>query len=283
MYYPTKDFEYLTARLACDLLKSELLDVGQVHAQPVQGTEYLFHELNGISFEIHIPLIQSVWQKVSSPNLPWAEEHFQERVSGKPLNPPPSSDYWPFKKNGHNDHLDETRKFSHTYPERFWPKFAGTPNVRYANRGIRYHYGDLLDVVNLLIKSPLTRQAFLPVWFPEDTGSVLGQRVPCSLGYHFMIRNGFLNCTYMLRSCDFIRHFRDDIYMAGRLMQWVCERFNARGFNEEELLSSHIEPGYLTTHIMNLHAFAGDQLTLRKAAEYYFPGNYFQDGYVVED
>lgn len=282
MYYRTKDFEYLNARLANALLMTEPLNVGQVHAQKLEGDEYLFHEMNGVFFELQVPISEDDWRKRTSPNLPWAEDHFQERVSGKPLNPAPSSDYWPFKKNGHKDHLDDTQKFSHTYPERFWPKFAGTPNVRYANRGIRYHYGDLLDVVNLLIKSPLTRQAFLPVWFPEDTGSTLGQRVPCSLGYHFMIRDDFLSCTYMIRSCDFVRHFRDDIYMAGRLMQWIVDMFNNQELQEEDFLAT-IQPGYLTTHIMNLHAFAGDQLTLRKAAEYYFPGNYFQDGYVVED
>ena len=66
-------------------------------------------------------------------------------------------------------------------------------------------YGDLDDVVTLLTNDPLTRQAFLPMWFPEDTGVVHGTRVPCSLGYHFMQRDGRLSITYYIRSCDIVR------------------------------------------------------------------------------
>ena len=32
------------------------------------------------------------------PNLPWANDHFEERVGGLPLNPPPSNEWWPFNR-----------------------------------------------------------------------------------------------------------------------------------------------------------------------------------------
>jgi thymidylate synthase len=79
-------------------------------------------------------------------------------------------------------------------------------------------------VIDLLRDRPTTRQAFIPIWFPEDTGAHHGERVPCTLGYHLMARDGRLKIVYYMRSCDFLRHFRDDVYMAGRLCQWVCER-----------------------------------------------------------
>ena len=71
--------------------------------------------------------------------------------------------------------------------------------------GIRFSYGDFNDVLDLLEKEPFTRQAFLPIWFPEDTGCHHGERVPCTIGYHFMRRGNFLSVVYMIRSCDYIR------------------------------------------------------------------------------
>ena len=145
-------------------------------------------------------------------------------------------------------------EFAHTYPERMWPKYAGyiIPGQPLVQKGIRFFYGDLEDVVNLLIKSPGTRQAFLPIWFPEDTGVVHGERVPCTLGYHFMIRNGKLQITYYMRSCDLIRHFQDDVYMAGRLAQWVRDQLN------NHLHNTVYDVGELVMHIVSLHCFEGD-------------------------
>jgi hypothetical protein len=244
------DFDSLCGRIAFLLDQTPALDVGEVHSQT---TEVKFHELDNVFFQVRIPTTMGVLQQSITPNLPWAEDHFQERVSGQPLNPPPSAKEWPFAQKDNEDHKDQGQ-FSHTYPERYWPRFANTPNVRVGHQGIRYRYGDLKDVATLLFESPMTRQAYLPIWFPEDTGAVHAQRVPCSLGYHFMIRSGRLNCTYMIRSCDFYRHFRDDVYMTGRLMQWMTD-----------VLAPHMEivPGFLTMHIMNLHVFQPDVSRLK--------------------
>jgi hypothetical protein len=62
-----------------------------------------------------------------------------------------------------------------------------------------------------MVREPFTRQAFLPIWYPEDTGSVHGERVPCTIGYHFIRRGDWVHVVYYIRSCDFFRHFRDDI------------------------------------------------------------------------
>jgi thymidylate synthase len=118
--------------------------------------------------------------------------------------------------------------------------------------GIRYNYGDLNDVVALLKRSPMTRQAYLPVWFPEDTGANYEQRVPCTLGYHFLLRNGVLGITYFIRSCDFVRHFSDDVYMAGRLCQWVAD----------QVADGNV--GYLSMHIGSFHIFDGDVAKLKR-------------------
>jgi len=204
-------------------------------------------ELEDVTIKLAIPQGIKEWQDEVNPNLPWAEDHFQERVSGIPFNPPPSHVNWPYAQKNNEEHTDGG-KFSHTYPERFWPKWvvddhlAGEQYMS-SNFGLRYPLGDLSDVVQLLKDRPGTRQAYLPVWFPEDTGAVAGQRVPCTLGYHFLVRNGGLKIVYYIRSCDFYRHFRDDIYMAGRLNQWVAEQIG-------------VKPDRLVMHISSLHIFA---------------------------
>ena len=181
------------------------------------------------------------------PDLPWAEHHFLERVSGKPLNPAPSYVDWPWHGAAKDKHIDQG-VFDHTYPERYWPKHAVMKSMPLT--GIRFEYGDLADVVTQLIKSPFTRQAYLPMWFPEDTGATQGQRVPCTLGYHF-IRNGpRLDCNYFIRACDLTRHFKNDVYMTVRLMQWVTQQ--VKTWEEYPLV------GNLTMFISNLHILQGD-------------------------
>lgn len=259
-------------RIYYDMLKmvmehGEEVEVGQWQSQDVRDKpEMISRELRHVTVDYQIPGFAQkfdravgveVLQDEIQPNLPWAEDHFLERVSGEPLNPPPSEQWWPFRVNGNSAHK-EGEIFSHTYPERMWPRFANiegkmsdserqslVPHV-----GLRYEYGDLIDVVELLTRNPLTRQAYLPIWFPEDTGAVSGQRVPCTLGYHFMIRNGKAEIVYHIRSCDMLRHFPDDAYMACRLLQWVVGMLRDRSID----VIAH----RLIMHIASFHIFRGD-------------------------
>lgn len=237
------------------LITAREVDVGRWQSIDVSDRpEMVTHELLNVSFEIRLPASMEQLQHVVRPNLPWAEDHFQERVSGEPWNPPPSQAWWPFAQQD-NAEFKKDEKFSHTYPERYWPKMANVGSTTDKGRqifvphvGVRFEYGDLGDVVHQLAQEPLTRQAYLPVWFPEDTGAVHGERVPCSLGYHFIIRENKLNCVYYIRSCDFMRHFRDDVYMTWRLVQWL----------RDELDMDRLTLGTLTMHITSFHIFAGD-------------------------
>lgn len=294
-------FPELRTDLARELLKQPLEKVGEWQSTLQDSGLGVTREITNCIFRYRLPGSGSPTALADhmEPNLPWAEDHFLERVSGEPLNPPPSEAYWPFAQQGNEQHK-HGEKFSHTYPERFWPKQAGDPNLRPViaigaadNRtfgmshpdfktrytkhadhfGIRYPYGDLQDVVNLLARSPRTRQAFLPVWFPEDTGNREGVRVPCTLGYHFRLIGEELHITYLIRSCDFLRHWTDDCYMAARLVYWVLQRLDAMGEGW-----SDIKPGTLTFHAMSLHAFEGDTHTLKQMAERYPEGVYEQKG-----
>jgi len=199
------------------------------------------------------------------PDLPWADNHFEERVCGFPLNP---GTQWRMWRLGHpaDDFREKDGRFNHNYMERLWPKYAQrvppadtiplmaleTLDTLQSIRGIRYEYGDLNDVVDLLVRDPMTRQAFIPLFFPEDTGVAHNGRTPCTLGYHLILRDGTLHMVYYLRSCDVVNHWRNDTYMAIRLLLWFLQEL--RGCND---FWNDIGPGTLTVHITSLHLFRG--------------------------
>lgn len=260
------EFEKKYNELLLDMrYRSERVPMNYWQSKRVDGREGMSfsQELQHVTFRLGIPGTPEVLQRVVKPNLPWAEDHFLERISGEPHNPPPSEAWWPFRVKQNSEHKEvDGQKFSHTYPERFWPKMANVGDIRPNGRqvfvphnGIRYEYGDLLDVINLLRRDPLTRQAYLPIWFPEDTGAVDGQRVPCTLGYHFLLRPNVrdrlaADIVYHIRSCDLFRHFADDVYMAGRLLQWVVGTLREHGID--------VDGRSLIMHITSLHIFEGD-------------------------
>lgn len=252
-----------------------------VHTEKWQGIdiskkpEAATHEVR--HFFMQVPLPSEDLDEYRSdivPNLPWADDHFEERVCGQAINPGLQWAKWPWG-NSAKSFLESDGTFNHNYMERYWPRRAGTIgasqtpeefNHRFIstysddpagaeNRGIRHPYGDLMDVVRQLAREPLTRQAILPVWFPEDTGVVHGSRVPCSLFYQFIMRDGQLDITYMLRSCDFVRHFRDDLYLTVRLLLWVLQQ--VRLINPA---FENVEPGEFSLLITSLHMFRNDYL-----------------------
>lgn len=238
-----------------------------VHTEKWQATDVsknpaaAMHEI--LFYDLKVPLITedlTCYVKDIKPDLPWADDHFFERVSGKPLNPPPSEAWWPHSPQG-NAAFKKDEVFSHTYPERYWPKEA-SKHQRLMS-GIRYGYGDLGDLINLLMREPDTRQAYLPVWFPEDTGNRNEVRLPCSLGYWLVMRDRKLHMMYHIRSCDYHRHFRNDIYMTVRLLLWVLDQCRLRAIIGDYDWRS-VTPGLFTMHIGSLHCFTNDYRELRK-------------------
>lgn len=205
-------------------------------------------------------------QEEVNPNLPWAEDHFLERVGGMPLNPGEQWAKWPWGNSANSFRAESVSQpdgsrasgFSHTYMERIWPKFAGhlgqqSRTAAVGHHGIRYGYGDLTDVIEHLGKHPDSRQAYLPIWFPEDTGKT-DVRVPCTLGYHFIQRHGFLHLTYYIRSCDAYRHFRDDVYLTVRLGQHVLTSLQAK----DSTTWRGVKLGMFTMHMVSFHCFIND-------------------------
>lgn len=210
--------------------------------------------IRNLNFKMKIPGGVKNLTYLLEPDLPWAEDHFKERVSGVPMNPAPSFQWWPYYKQGNKWEINDSKQFSHTYPERMWINKL---------EGKRYPYGNLGDVLDLLASNQQTRQAYLPIWFPEDTGAVHGERVPCTIGYLFTIKeeaNGVfktIDIHYQMRSCDFMRHFHNDMYLTARLLQWVCEELTQR---DDKFI---FLPGEMIVTIANLHIFDGEEAFLK--------------------
>jgi hypothetical protein len=244
-----------------------------VHTETWQGfdiskrPEAEMREILGFDLRVAMPSESLEYYRAQIlPNLPWADDHFAERVAGY-ANPGETWLSWPWalKADSSRKHQGE---FSHTYMTRYWPRFVPPEGGRVINtiglgevanstlfemRGHKFRYGDLADLVNLLAREPHTRQAWLPIFFPEDTGAVDGQRVPCTLGYYFIQRNGFLHLYYPIRSCDFYRHFRDDLYLTVRLTLWVLERLR-----ERDVFWQGVRPGFFDMWVGSFHLFVND-------------------------
>jgi len=235
-------------------MHGEMVDTG--HWQGVSTTgkhEMITQEVINLTFSAQIPENSAKLIVECRPNLPWAEEEFQERVGGDAHNPHESMKDWPWWRGQIDEHM------SHTYSERFWPNSVYGQASGERLQGIRYPYGELADVMHLLSKYPHTRQAVLPIFFPEDTGGVHGGRIPCTLFYHMMVRKHKMHLWYSIRSCDAVRHFRDDVYMACRLVQWILDslRMDAYEFGNpsDQAFWEDVRPGSLcfTAHSFHVH------------------------------
>jgi thymidylate synthase len=243
-------FETIVNRIRGEFLENgENVEVGEWQSFREESPMNTTFEVQDISFEwYYVPQTVSDLQNAVKPNLPWAEDHFKERVSGDPLNPGVEYKNWPWYKQGVENHKPGGQ-FSHTYMERYWPKYL---------EGIRFPAGDLHNLETMMRERPHTRQAYLPVWFPEDLWAAdqAGERVPCTLGYHFLYREEEMKVVYYMRSCDWFRYFRDDVYLTSRLLQRVAAIVGAKRLR-------------LVMHISSLHIFAVERERLWKEEHAY--------------
>lgn len=259
----------------------------KVQAMDWQGRqvrpEFATMELMNYSFTHNLKGISRLetYRKGIEPNLPWADDHFEERVCGHPINPGIQWENWPWGGSA-DSFRDESGMFNHNYMERFWPRHAGhygptlTPQDIYdeeqrraedcegpdprsvVNRGIRNPYGDLHDWALQLARNPFSRQEWFPIFHPEDVGEVIGGRKPCSLGYQVWCREDKLHMYYPLRSCDFAHHMRDDVYLAIRMMLWLI-KVNASCDSKPNFdYWKRVKLGTLTFHATSLHVFIND-------------------------
>jgi len=98
-----------------------------------------------------------------------------------------------------------------------------------------------------LVLRPESRQVMITMYDRHQDMMNWGgkSRVPCSLSYNFLVRNGRLTLTYTQRSCDFYNFFQADMFCA---IYMQCELARELG----------LDVGKFTHFIISLHAFKKD-------------------------
>lgn len=214
---------YTNAQEMVEEVKRDLAEMGIVvrpatmQDKYVKGNpDYETKELQNYSY----CLLNAKSQDIPGVTQPWADAEFEERVTD------PWERDWEGKRI-----LFQAPKFIN--PGEAW-KLRGEVWSEYMHDGkLAYTYNELLwnndqltKIMNRLKEDPDSRQLWISLWNPDKDPDFLGgvSRVPCSLGYGLQVRDGKLNLHYVMRSCDFVTHFRNDVYLAIKFLEWVAEK-----------------------------------------------------------
>jgi thymidylate synthase len=118
-----------------------------------------------------------------------------------------------------------------------------------------YTYGERLNswgveginqieyVISKLKNSPQSRRAVATTWDPRKDTIV--DEVPCLNHFVFMVREGELGISVMIRSNDMYGAWPANVYALGELLTYVSEEIG-------------IKPGTITTHSVNAHIYKHD-------------------------
>ena len=210
---------YINAEEMIEETKRDLAEMGIVVKPATMQDKYIkgnpdyeTRELQNYSY----CLLDAKSQDIPGVIQPWADAEFEERVTdpwvrcsdgkGYPefINPGKA---WELRKEVWTEYLHEG-KMAYTYNELIW------------------NNDQVTKIINRLKEDPDSRQLWISLWNPDKDPDFLGgvSRVPCSLGYGLQVRDGKLNLHYVMRSCDFATHFRNDVYLAIKFLEWVAEK-----------------------------------------------------------
>lgn len=181
----------------------------------------------------------------------WVEKEFEERVSEKRVNP---GEAYKIREDLWKPFLNKDNNFDYTYNERFGYDIFGYDIFEV----ITNNTNNLWRVINELSNNPDTRQAVLPIYSLHDVKWIGGgKRVPCSMYYDILIREGKVNISYHQRSADVMAHFSNDVVLAWKMMQYITNVLNC-------MVGEVIyDEGYLYHTIDSLHSYKKDWDDLR--------------------
>jgi len=199
----------------------------------VEGNDdFTTKELQAYSFDVMSPdpaeALQCVERWYGNTVRTWVEAEFEERVdpTGRGQNP---GNAWRIRKEVWEQFLENTGRFAYTYSERMSPQ--------------------LPPVIRELKAHPSSRQAIIELHSNVYDLPRLGglRRIPCSMFYQFLIRNGAMDCIYVMRSSDFLTHFVDDLTLAILLQDYFRVQ-----------VDRSLAMGKFSMFVSSLHAFKKD-------------------------
>tara|TARA_R100000458_G_scaffold59951_1_gene73180 strand:- start:11386 stop:12117 length:732 start_codon:yes stop_codon:yes gene_type:complete len=157
----------------------------------------------------------------------WLMDEFLERISREENNPGKA---WEIRSDVWREFLHYTKhgqKFAYTYSDRF--------------------QSQLDNIIKELKEKPSTRQAILEMYNSKlDMENWGGKaRIPCTMHYQMVIREGKLDLIYVMRSSDFLTHFANDQILAMEMQKYIANEVG-------------VEPGKYTFFTGSLHCFQRD-------------------------
>ena len=168
-----------------------------------------------------------------NPVQPWSDAEWRDRVQAIMGRPSPLGTSWMKRADEHMDwgqfvEFDGKPMPSGVSLEDM--RGSCNPLVRDDPMRLAYSYGErfalndqVMRVIRELRRNPQSRQLYVAMWDPQQDSERLGKRrVPCSIGWQFMMRNGKLHITYTMRSCDFVTHWQNDVWLSLQLLDFVC-------------------------------------------------------------
>lgn len=177
------------------------------------------------------------WLFAAEPTMrKWADAEFKERMDPDPKNP---GEAYKWRHEVWEQFLNNEGKFDYTYGERMKDQIE--------------------SIITELLRNPDSRQAIIMIWDRENDHRMIGgkQRVPCSMYYQILIREGKVHIIYNQRSADVVTHFGNDVYLAWKLKTHIVNLLNsAKGL--EYGADGSFKVGYLFHNIGSLHTYKKD-------------------------
>lgn len=162
--------------------------------------------------------------------IDWVHEEFKERIDRMFKNPGTA---WKLR-------------------EKLWTKFMRNGEFEYTYNE-RLNIKDQFDaVVNHLRSDPNSRRVVFTIYDSAKDIPKLKtvERVPCSVSYSFIIRDGRLNMFYHMRSSDLYNHWLNDIVLARMFQKYLASYLIG------------VKLGWLQMSVNSLHAYS-DELKKR--------------------
>jgi thymidylate synthase len=210
---------------AMNEITRDLAELGtNVHTETMQDKDirddpdFATKELTNYMYTV----LKPDYTKIERTHDEWVEQEWEDRLAGE-LNPGRS---WQLRREVWDQFREPKGVFSYTYSQRMGGK----------------HLDKLVDEI---LRHPNSRQLWLPVWWNIDEDRRGDRRVPCSLGYWFVQRDGALHETYTMRSCDFYTHYSNDVALATRLLHYIAKQ-------------TDFKVGTFTHFVGSLHVYAKD-------------------------
>ncbi|MFW9768446.1 MAG: thymidylate synthase [Candidatus Thorarchaeota archaeon] len=197
---------YLRARTPLDGWTRIVRKIMQAGMTRVDERESETRWLENVMIHISNPYSDRVSDK-----YPFSEEVLRDKYATQLLNP---------------DRMD----FDYTYGERLNAWGEETLNQ------IDY-------VIKKLVESPHSRRAVATTWDPRKDTIV--DEVPCLNHFVFMMREGFLDISVMIRSNDMYGAWPANVYALGELLTYVSDK-------------TRLKPGTITTLSVNAHIYRHD-------------------------